>query len=300
MKHRIIVVGANSYIARNCIAYLGNRCPQAELCLYDRNATQIDGYDNYRSLDVLSSDEVRAIDWNCDAVFMFVGKTGTLNGFDEYDTFIDVNERALLNILDACRRQGSRATVVFPSTRLVYKGSSEPLHEDAEKEFKTVYAVTKYACEQYLQQYHNVFGLNYSIFRICVPYGSVLPGAGSSFGTLGFMVGRAKQHQPITLYGGGEVRRTLTHVEDICRIMVTGVLENRCVNDVFNIGGDDYSLNEMASIIAERFNASVTAVPWPETALKIESGSTVFADGKLRERGLMPQRHFADWVQELS
>lgn len=296
----MIVVGANSYIARNCIAYLDSQYPQIELSLYDRGVVQTDGHAGYRSLDVLSSGEARAINWDCDAVFMFVGKTGTLNGFDDYDTFINVNERALLNVLDACRRQHSPATIVFPSTRLVYKGSSEPLHEDAEKEFKTIYAITKYACEQYLQQYHSLFDLNYSIFRICVPFGSILPEIGSSFGTLGFMTGRAMKHQPIMLYGGGELRRTITHVEDICRIMVTGVLERRCINDIFNIGGEDYSLKEMASLIAEQFGSPVESVPWPEAALKIESGSTVFSDDKLRERGLIAQRRFIDWIHELS
>lgn len=296
---RIAVIGANSYIARNCIYFLKKHYPQYDLSLYDRGEVQIDGFDNYTQLNVLSSADLSLVNLDCNAIFMFVGKTGTMNGFDSYDEFIDVNERSLLNLLDACRKQHSQATVVFPSTRLVYRGNDARLREDAEKEFKTVYAMTKYSCEQYLRQYHRVFNINYAIFRICVPYGSIIPQATSSFGTVGFMFDRARRHDAIPLYGGGMVRRTLTHVEDICNIMSTGVLTGKCLNDVYNIGGDDFSLHDMAVEFAKRFNAEVKSIPWPDDALKIESGSTVFADGKLRELGLIPKRSFVDWVQEL-
>ena len=85
------------------------------------------------------------------------------------------------------RKAKSTAKIVFPSTRLVYKGKDEPLLENDTKEFKTIYSINKYACEQYLKMYSDVFDIRYCIFRICVPYGSLLDGV-SSYGTAEFFI----------------------------------------------------------------------------------------------------------------
>lgn len=213
---------------------------------------------------------------------MFVGKTGSANGFEEYDTFIDINERSLLNILNEYRRQGSKAKIIFPSTRLIYKGKKELQAEDSEKEFKTIYAINKFACENYLKQYSDIYGIKYCIFRICVPYGTLVPNA-SSYGTAEFMMSKAIKGENISIYGKGSVRRTITYIEDLCKIMIEGAFNNKCINDVFNIGGENYSLKEMAEQIASIYNVSIDYIPWPEMAKKIESGDTVFDDRKLRK-----------------
>ena len=293
---KITIIGANSYIARN-ILYVLNQTPEEyQIKLYDYAPAQTDGADNYESIDILSMESVHKIDFNCDIIFMFVGKTGSADGFDNYDTFIDINERALLNVLNEYRLQNSSAKIIFPSTRLVYKGKSGALKEDAEKEFKTVYAINKYACEQYLEQYRRVYGIRYCIFRICIPYGTLVPNA-SSYGTAEFMLKKASNGEAITLYGGGTVRRTLTYMGDLCKILINGALCDECVNDVYNIGGEDYSLCEMASLIADKYNVDVVSVPWPEIALKIESGDTVFDDEKLQR--VLPYtftQSFKNWI----
>lgn len=280
---KVVIIGANSYIARNLLVVLNEKEPDAQIKLYDYADVHIDGASNYESIRVLESESMAKIDLDCDVVFMFVGKTGSANGFDEYDTFIDINERALLNLLNEYRKQSSRAKIIFPSTRLVYKGMPGKLKEDSEKEFKTIYAMNKYACEQYLEQYHRVFDVQYCIFRICVPYGTLIPNA-SSYGTAEFMLSKAVKGENISLYGDGSLRRTLTYMGDLCNILVEGAFSDKCINDVFNIGGEDYSLKEMAELIASKYGVGIDYVPWPEVALKIESGDTVFDDCKLKQK----------------
>lgn len=295
---KIAIIGANGYIARNLIHVLKRDYPDYELDLYGRSARSIDNYDHYRSVDLCSRELVKMIDLSCDIVFQLAGRTGSANGFVEYDSFIDSNERALLNLLDEYRNQNSTARLVFPSTRLVYKGKPKAQKEDAEKEFKTVYAISKYACEQYLEQFNRAFSVQYTIFRICVPYGTLVPNA-SSYGTAEFMLSKATKGEAITLYGDGTVRRTLTYIEDICRTMIIGALSPACMNDVFNIGGEDYSLCEMADLIAARFGVDVEYIPWPDLALKIESGDTVFDSEKLDSTiGRYIKSKFRDWVAQ--
>ncbi len=293
------IIGANSFLARNLIYTLKKEFPTYRLALYGRGELQKDGFDNYKQINILDRETVQNIDLNCDIVFFFIGKTGSANGFDDYNTFIDVNEKSLLNLLDEYRRQKSNAKIVFPSTRLVYKGKRDLQNENDEKEFKTIYAVNKYACEQYLQQFHNVFGVRYCIFRICVPYGSLILNA-SSYGTVDFMLKRAKNGQNITLYGDGTPRRTVTYIEDLCNVLIAGAKNDHCDNNIYNIGGEDYSLREMALLIAKKYCVGIDYIPWPEEAKRIESGDTVFCSTKLDKIiGNMTRSKFTDWINNL-
>lgn len=294
---KIAVLGANGYISRNLVYVLERDYPGYQLELYGIEENSADNRENYHCVDMTDKESIKSIDLSCDIVFMFVGRTGSANGFDEYDSFIDINERTLLNLLSEYRRQKSRARIVFPSTRLVYKGKPGPQKEDAEKEFKTIYATNKYACEKYLEQYNRVFDVQYTILRICIPYGTLIPGA-SSYGTAEFMLSKAKNGENISLYGDGTVRRTLTYMEDLCVSIIEAAKSDKCANDVFNIGGEDYSLREMAELIAVKYKVGVDYVPWPEMALKIESGDTVFESEKIEKRiGRFIHMSFADWVK---
>lgn len=294
---KIAVIGANSYIARNLLYVLQQQKPDFCVSLYDYAEVQADHAKNYKQIDILNPVSVAEIDFNCDIIYMFVGKTGSVNGFDSFDEFIDINQKALLNVLNEYRKQESHAKIIFPSTRLVYKGSNFPLKEDAEKEFKTVYAINKFACEQYLEQYQNVFGIRYCVFRICVPYGTLIPNA-SSYGTAEFMLNRAQKGENISLYGDGSVRRTITYMGDLCRILIEGALDDRYLNDIYNIGGEDYSLAEMARLIADKYHILVEYTAYPALALKIESGSTVFDDSKLQNVcAFKYQMSFAEWCK---
>lgn len=292
---KVMILGANSYIARNMI-HLYHQKDNTELFLYDYQDQHLDGEAGYQKINILDSEAVQNLSYDVDLIYMFIGKTGTVQGFDDYNTFIDINEKALLNVLNAYRKAESKARIIFPSTRLVYKGAKCPLLEEAEKEFKTVYAMNKYACEQYLKMYHDMYQVQYTVFRICVPYGTMIPNA-SSYGTAEFMLGKASKGENISLYGDGSVRRTLIHMEDLCNLLYEGAMTDECSNDIYNIGGEDYSLSEMATLIAGMYQVEVVHVPWPESALKIESGDTVFDSTRLDH--LVSYRRkmsFEDWI----
>eukprot|EP00825_Cyclidium_porcatum_P007923 TRINITY_DN13977_c0_g1_i2.p4 TRINITY_DN13977_c0_g1~~TRINITY_DN13977_c0_g1_i2.p4 ORF type:complete len:125 (+),score=35.90 TRINITY_DN13977_c0_g1_i2:98-472(+) len=83
----------------------------------------------------------------------------------------------------------------------------------------------------------------------------------------------------------------------LCETLIKGAFSSRCVNEVFNIGGEDYSLKEMAELIAGKYSVGIDHVEWPEIALKIETGDTVFDDTKLQSViGNTVRSKFKDWV----
>lgn len=293
---KITVIGANSYIARNLIYMLEAQKEAYQIKLYGREQEHADGSENYTCVDVLDRASVRNIDFHCDILYFFVGRTGTSNAFEDFGTFIDVNEKTLLNVMAEYVEQKSSAKLVFPSTRLVYRGADEHLKEDNEKAFKSIYAVNKHACEMYIRLYHEMFDLQYLILRICVPYGSLVPGA-SSYGTMEFMLKNAKQGKDITIYGDGTIRRTMTYIGDLCRAMILAGAHPMCKNDIYNIGGEEYMLGELAQIVAQRYGVGVSYVPWPELAKKMESGDTVFDSAKLDQLISYQSVSLEQWVK---
>lgn len=151
---RTAIIGANGYIARNMIHVNADAHYADDMVLYGHQAGHIDGAGDYRQLDMNCPEAMEAVVTDAELIYFFVGKTGTLQGFETPELFLELNEGSLLKLLTACKRTGSKAKIVFPSTRLVYRGSEAKQKENAPKQFLTPYAVQKFACEQYLELYH--------------------------------------------------------------------------------------------------------------------------------------------------
>lgn len=288
------VIGGKGFIGKHLAFYLQGR--GYDVKTYDIIPGE---EENYCYVDMTNSESVSKIDLNVDYIYMFAGLTGTYAGFDAYEKYININEIALLNLLDAIRKSEFRPKVIFPSTRLVYKGYDKPLKEEDEKESKTVYAANKIACEGYLQAYHDSFDIPYTVFRICIPYGNMIS-TDYSFGTVGFFIKQAKSGKDITLYGGGTIKRTFTHMEDLCFQTVEGALKKESDRQIYNVGGETLSLRQAAEIVAKKFGTKVVDVPWPERDLRIESDHTYFDDTKIqRLLGGMTYKRLEDFSKDI-
>ncbi|MBI2281474.1 MAG: NAD(P)-dependent oxidoreductase [Bacteroidetes bacterium] len=296
-----IVFGANGYIGRHLVYYLNQQ--NQTVISSDVSQKPIDQPTdtNYKSINITHLNEVSMLDFDVDYIYCFGGLTGTNVGFDKYQDFIEVNEIGLLNILTHHKNSNSKARIVFPSTRLVYKGQKDIfLTEEAPKEALTIYAQNKLSCEEYLNQYAINFNIDYTVFRICVPYGNVFD-ENFSYGTVGFFYNKAKNNENITLFGKGELRRTFTHIEDICFSIFETLKTPSSKNTVFNIGSNDnLSLLDVATLFATKFNISVDFTQWPEQALKVESGDTIFDDTKLRNTiNYTYKNSISNWIENL-
>lgn len=269
------IIGSKGYIGKHLEYYLKQK--KNDVVCYD----VVESEDvNYHRCDLTDFESVRRIiDLKVDYIFMFAGLTGTYVGFDKANIFVNVNEMGLINLLNCIRESKYRPKIIFPSTRLIYKGADKALKEDDEKETKTIYAVNKIACENLLYAYRQNFDIPYTIFRICVPFGNMFSDD-YSFGTIGFFIRQASNDRRITLYGDGSIKRTFTSMHDLCKQIVEVGMERVSDGEIYNIGGHTYSLRNAAEIIASYYKAEISFISWPERDLKMESGSTYFDSSK--------------------
>lgn len=292
------ILGANGFIGRHLAHHLFHLGYQVfAYDIQEIKNTNIPNEVEYHQFDICNN--YSHVNLNVDFLFIFSGITGTKNGFEKYKSFIEINEIGLLNILTMVKQLDTKPIVIFPSTRLVYKGEEYPLEENAVKEAKTIYAANKIAAEYYLKMYSNCFNINYIIYRICVPYGNLFDDK-FSYGTIDAFLNRAKAGEPITLYGNGEIKRTLTHISSICQQITDSMTIKEAWNQIFNISGETFSLKEIAEQIASHYHTQVGFIPWNEVDLAIESGSTVFESSKIES--LISVNHdysFTKWLNEI-
>jgi UDP-glucose 4-epimerase len=293
------VIGCNGYIGKHLALFLQDQ--GWEVHGYGKRPSFDLNISNYTSLDIQKRSDLDRFDTQVDHIFYFSGITGTSAAYNAYENYIDVNEKGLLHILDKVRSADHKPRIIFPSSRLVYKGVTDvPLPENAEKEFKTIYALNKWFGEQVLQQYGNYFDIPFSIFRICVPYGNLFTDS-YSYGTIGFFLNRAKTGEPITLFGDGGQKRTFTHVEDICLQIYHALNKPASVNNILNISGETFSLKEVAEQIAGKYKVAVNFKDWPPMDAKLESGDTIFDGSRISQLIQKPLKNsFQSWLQTIN
>ncbi|MGY6250757.1 NAD-dependent epimerase/dehydratase family protein [Bosea thiooxidans] len=276
------VFGCNGYLGQHLVHYL-TLGKKNEVTGFDLSESY-QGKDEiaYLSLDVTDTGSFDRLTEDFGSIYYMTGLTGTDISFGRFEKFINVNEMGLLRLLQRVRNFPRPPKIIFPSTRLVYKGiEGLALPEESEKEFKTIYALSKFNGEQYLAMHRNLFGVDYTIFRVCVPYANLVASE-QSYGTVGFFLEKARNGDDISLFGDGNLRRTFTHVWDICRQMVEVASMPASNGGVYNIDGENLSLKEVASVIAAKYEVGLRFQPWPETALRLESGDTVFDASRIR------------------
>tara|TARA_R110002167_G_scaffold3623_4_gene17665 strand:+ start:28778 stop:29635 length:858 start_codon:yes stop_codon:yes gene_type:complete len=284
-----MVLGGNGYLGRH-LSLLIEKSGYELVLPKSKDGSRVDLVDKFA---------VSNLDWNVDLVFVFAGKTGTSIGFERYENFVLGNELILLNVLDSIRASRFSPRVIFPSTRLVYRGADSPIAENGEVDIKTIYAANKMCCENLLGVYNNAYGIDYTILRICVPYADV-NGNEYSFGTVGSFIKQAKANNKIRVYGDGAIYRTFTHVMDVVRFVFEAAISDSTKNAVYNVPGENLSLYQIAESIAHKYAASVENVEWPDIDFRIETGSTMFDGSKLQNvLSISTEYSFYAWLDEL-
>ncbi len=108
------------------------------------------------------------------------------------------------------------------------------------------YAIVKNVGEAFMRSYYQEYGLQYTIFRFFNTYG---PKQSKDFVISKFLIA-ALNNDAITIYGDGQQTRTFCFVDDNVDTCIKTLTENKCVNDVINIGGNrEITILELAEIV---------------------------------------------------
>lgn len=145
---------------------------------------------------------------------------------------------------------------VFTSSIAVYGNAKPPMREDMVPTPEDPYGISKLAVEYDLKAAHDMFGLNYIIFRPHNVYGEYQNIGDRYRNVVGIFMNQLMQNKPLTVFGDGNQTRAFSYIKDIAPLIANSVNEKPAYNQIFNIGADkEYTVNELAKTIMQAMGA---------------------------------------------
>lgn len=146
---------------------------------------------------------------------------------------------------------------VFTSSIAVYGPGQLPMTEEMTPIPEDPYGVSKYAVELDLKAAHEMFGLNYIIFRPHNVYGENQNIGDRYRNVIGIFMNQIMQGKPLTIFGDGTQTRAFSYIDDVAIPIAKSVTIKNAYDQIFNIGADKpYSVNELANVVASQFGVT--------------------------------------------
>lgn len=140
---------------------------------------------------------------------------------------------------------------VFTSSIAVYGAGQTPMKEEMIPVPEDSYGIAKLAIEQELRTSHEMFGLDYIVFRPHNVYGERQNIGDRYRNVVGIFMNQLLKGEPMTIFGDGEQERAFTHVRDVAPLIAESVDFPQARNEVFNVGADiPFTVNKLARVVA--------------------------------------------------
>ena len=234
--------------------------------------------------DVRDPYAMRTLVQGHDLLFNLAGQVSHIDSMTDPLADLEINARAQLSILEACRHENPMIRVVYAGTRQQYgKPQYLPLDESHLQHPTDVNGVNKLAGEWYHIVYHTAYGLRTSSLRLTNTYGPRQLLKHNRQGFIGWFVRLAVEGKEIQLYGDGRQLRDLTYVDDVVDAFLRVGASDAACGQVYNLGGQQpIALYQLATLIVEiAGQGAVRLVPWPEERKKIDIGDVYSSYAKI-------------------
>lgn len=218
-------------------------------------------------------------------LFNLAGQSSHIDSMTDPQTDLEVNCRAQLSLLEACRVHNPDLRIVFAGTRQIYgRPRYLPVDEEHPIDPVDVNGINKAAGERYHLLYGRVYGLRVSVLRLTNTYGPRMRTSDSRQMFLGVWIRQALAGEELLVFGDGTQRRDFTYVDDAVRALCHAAVSTAAVDQVFNVGGDGHaSLLDVANLVLRLAGSgSCRLVPHPQDRLRIDIGDYYADDRKLR------------------
>jgi len=245
----IAVFGAAGFVGRNLLDELANSDHQVLACDVEP-IEDLPTNADFQAVDITDTSAVEDAVSSVDAVAHLAAHP--LPASTENPKLnAEVNIVGTLNILDAARKHDVDKVFFSSASSLVGEVTEVPVPEDHPARPQSPYGVAKHAIEEYLEVYHQLYDLDYLVFRFFNVYGPYQrPDSGA---LVPVVLSRLAQGKGVFVTGDGSQTRDFIYVRDITEFIVDG-LESDVANEVVNMGrGVETSIleaiHEMADVV---------------------------------------------------
>ena len=222
-----------------------------------------------------------------DFLFNLAGQTSHMDSMTDPQTDLDINCRAQLASLEACRLHNRGIRIVFASTRQIY-GRPDYLPVDEKHPLRPVdvNGINKIAGESFHLLYSRVHGIAATALRLTNTIGPRMRVKDARQTFVGVWIRRLVEGAPFEVWGGEQLR-DFTYVDDAVEAFLLAAARPEAVGEVFNLGGPPaVTLRKLAGLLVQINGGGVFHVrEFPADRKKIDIGD-YYADDRLIARKL--------------
>jgi len=165
-----------------------------------------------------------------------------------------------VNLINASVNHGVKC-FVFTSSIAVYGAGQSPMSETMIPVPEDSYGISKLAVEQELRVSHEMFGLDYVVFRPHNVYGERQNIGDRYRNVVGIFMNQLLRGEPMTIFGDGLQERAFSHIDDVAPFIARSIDYPKARNQVFNVGADvPNTVNELARVVAEAMGQQCNVV----------------------------------------
>lgn len=182
-------------------------------------------------------------DHHFDAVVHLAAQTMVPFSVDHPVEDCQINLEGVLHVLEACRTHGT-GHILFSSSAAVYGDNLHiPLKETERLVPTSPYGITKMTTEHYLRVYHELYGMDATVFRFANVYGE-RQGEKGEGGVVSIFCKLLSQRQGITVFGDGNQTRDFVYAGDIAQAIIRALPLKGC--HTMNVStGQETSINDL-------------------------------------------------------
>jgi UDP-glucose 4-epimerase len=283
MARRLVALGARVTVVDSLIPeYGGNR----------RNLAGIAGRVRVHVADLRDWPRLPRLVRGQDYIFNLAGQTSHMDSMADPQTDLDINCRAQLALLDACRAHNPGIRIVFASTRQIYgRPDYLPVDETHPLRPVDVNGVNKIAGESFHLLYSRVYGLRATALRLTNTIGPRMRVKDARQTFVGVWIRCLVEGRPFEVWGG-EQRRDFTYVDDAVEAFLLAASRPEAIGEVFNLGGPPpVTLRRLAELLVEiNGGGGFVLRAFPAERKKIDIGDFYSDDRRIaRKLGWRPR-----------
>jgi UDP-glucose 4-epimerase len=307
---RCLVTGGLGFIGSNVsqkLVSLGAEVTVLDACLEPygwnfANIREIEGRCGFVKADIRDAEAMEKAVADKDFIFNCAGQVSHVDSMKDPFLDLDINCRGNLVLLEACRKRGGDAKIVYAGTRGQMGGLHySPADEEHPDNPTDIYGADKWAAEKYHLIYGSAFGLKACSLRINNTFGERHQMKHAKYGIMNWFIRLALEGKEIQVFGDGSQTRDYNYIADVADAMVLAAQSPKSEGKYYLLGsGSEIRFIDMVkAVIAEAGSGSYRLVPWPEDRKAIEVGNYFVTYGKIREElGWEPKTSLADGLKK--
>ena len=287
---RVLVTGGLGFIGSNLVrtlVALGARVSVVDSLVPEyggnrRNLHGVAGRVKVHVADVRDWPRLPSLVRGQDFLFNLAGQTSHMDSMTDPQTDLDINCRAQLAILEACRLHNPAIRIVFASTRQIYgKPDYLPVDEKHPLRPVDVNGINKIAGESFHLLYSRVYGIAATALRLTNTIGPRMRIKDARQTFVGVWIRRLVEDEPIEVWGGTQWR-DFTYVDDAVEAFLLAAARPAAIGEVFNLGGPPrVTLQQLAEMLIEiNGGGAIRVRDFPGERKKIDIGD-YYADDRL-------------------